>query len=89
VPAVAAFAPDVALVPINGHRPERPVAGNMDGREAAAFARAVGARLAVPHHYDMFEFNTEPPDLFEAECRRVGQRFRTLQAGECLELPST
>ena len=86
VPAVAALAPDVVLVPINGSRPERRVAGNMDGREAAAFAHAVGARLAIPHHFDLFDFNTEPPDLFEAECRRIGQAFRTLRHGEGLAL---
>jgi L-ascorbate metabolism protein UlaG (beta-lactamase superfamily) len=87
VPAVLPLAPHVALVPINGHRLERRVAGNMDGRDAAAFARAVGARIAVPHHFDMFEFNTEPPDLFESECRRAGQAFRTLRNGEGLDLP--
>jgi L-ascorbate metabolism protein UlaG (beta-lactamase superfamily) len=88
VPAVRPLAPHVALVPINGNRPERRVAGNMDGRDAASFAYAVGARLAVPHHYDMFAFNTEPPDLFEAECRRIGQPFRTLRNGEGLDLPA-
>src|SRR5439155_17920792 len=30
---------DVALLPINGHRPERRVAGNLDGREAATLAK--------------------------------------------------
>jgi L-ascorbate metabolism protein UlaG (beta-lactamase superfamily) len=86
VPAVAPFSPDVALVPINGHRPERRVAGNMDGREAAFFAHAVAARVAVPHHFDLFAFNTEPPDLFEDECRRIGQPFRTLRNGEGVDL---
>jgi L-ascorbate metabolism protein UlaG (beta-lactamase superfamily) len=86
VPAVRPLAPHVALVPINGRRPERRVAGNMDGREAAGFARAVGARLAVPHHYDMFAFNSEPPDLFETECIRLGQPFAILRNGEGLDL---
>jgi L-ascorbate metabolism protein UlaG (beta-lactamase superfamily) len=86
VPSVMPFQPLVALVPINGARPERRVAGNMDGREAAAFAQAVGAALAIPHHYDLFEFNTEPPDLFEAECRRLGQAFRILRNGEGMDL---
>jgi L-ascorbate metabolism protein UlaG (beta-lactamase superfamily) len=58
----------------------------MDGREAAWLAREVGARLAIPHHFDMFEFNTEPPDVFEAECRRLGQAFRTLRNGEGVDL---
>ncbi len=86
VPALARFAPDVALVPINGNRPERRVAGNLNGREAAGLARAIGARLAVPHHFDLFAFNTEPPDEFEAACHALGQPFRTLQNGEGVDL---
>ena len=86
IASVAPLAPRIALVPINGNKPERRVAGNMDGREAALFAHAVGAALAIPHHFDLFEFNTEPPDLFEAECRRLGQPFRTLRNGEGVEI---
>ncbi len=82
VPAVNSFHPDVVMVPINGNKPERRVAGNMSGIEAAQFAKVVGARLAIPHHFDMFEFNTVPPDEFEAECRRIGQPFCTLRCGE-------
>lgn len=85
-PALARFAPDVALVPINGNKPERRVAGNLRGREAAALAHAIGARLAVPHHFDLFAFNTEPPDEFEAACRDLGQPFRTLQNGAGMDL---
>lgn len=82
IPALKPCRVDVALVPINGNKPERKVAGNLDGREAAALAHAIGARLAVPHHFDLFAFNTEPPDEFEAACRRLGQPFRTLENGE-------
>ncbi len=84
--ALAPWRPDVVLLPINGSRPERRVAGNMDGREAAWLARELGARLAIPHHFDMFAFNTEPPDVFEAECQRLGQAFRTLRHGEGTDL---
>jgi L-ascorbate metabolism protein UlaG (beta-lactamase superfamily) len=77
---------DVALLPINGRAPERRVAGNLDGEQAAELARAIGARLAVPMHYDMFEFNTERPDAFVAACERLGQPYRVLRAGERLEL---
>jgi L-ascorbate metabolism protein UlaG (beta-lactamase superfamily) len=76
------FQPDVAFVPINGNRPERRVAGNLNGSEAAALAREIGTGLAVPHHFDLFEFNTAPPDEFESACRRLGQSFRTLRNGE-------
>lgn len=86
IPALAPFKPDAALVSINGNKPERRVAGNMNGREAAQLAHAVHAGVAVPHHFDLFEFNTAPPDEFEAECRRLGQRFRTLRNGEGMDL---
>jgi L-ascorbate metabolism protein UlaG (beta-lactamase superfamily) len=84
VRAVAAI--DVALLPINGRRPERRVAGNLWGAEAAAVAHAIGARLAVPMHFEMFEFNTEPPDAFVAECERLGQPCRVLRAGARLSV---
>jgi L-ascorbate metabolism protein UlaG (beta-lactamase superfamily) len=77
---------DVALLPINGRRPERRVAGNLWGDEAAALARAIEARVAVPMHYEQFAFNTEPPDAFVDACERLGQRYRVLRAGERLSL---
>ncbi|HEY8103501.1 MAG TPA: MBL fold metallo-hydrolase, partial [Gaiellaceae bacterium] len=58
---------DVAFVPVNGKR------DNLDGPEGARLAHTVGAGLAVPCHYDMFEFNTATPDAFTAECDRLGQ----------------
>jgi L-ascorbate metabolism protein UlaG (beta-lactamase superfamily) len=76
--------PDIALVPINGNRPERRVSGNLNGTEAAALAKACGAGVAVPHHFDMFAFNTEPPDEFTAACDRLNQPCRLLAAGESL-----
>jgi L-ascorbate metabolism protein UlaG (beta-lactamase superfamily) len=82
VRAVASI--DVALLPINGSRPERRVAGNLWGDEAARVAHAIGARLAVPMHFEQFAFNNEPPDTFVAECERLGQPYRVLRAGERL-----
>ena len=73
---------DIALLPINGDLPERQVAGNLDGREASTLAKAAGIRLAIPCHYDMFEFNTASPDLFIATARSLSQRFRVLRCGE-------
>lgn len=80
------FSIDVALLPINGNRPERRVAGNLFGDEAAQLAHDIGARLVVPCHYDMFEFNTESPDLFVESCLSVNQPFHVLQCGERLSL---
>ncbi len=84
---LAEQAVDVAFVPVNGNRPERRVAGNLDGREAAQLAFEIGARLAIPHHFEMFEFNTaDPRELFIPECEILGQPYRVLRAGESLRL---
>lgn len=72
---------DVMLLPINGHQPARRVAGNLNGTEAAALARACRARLVIPCHYDMFTFNTEPPGEFAAACARLGQPFEIMRCG--------
>ena len=81
------FAIDVAFLPINGNKPERRVAGNLDGREAAQLAHDIGARWVVPCHHEMFEFNTASPDEFVAECARLGQPHRVLRAGEGWSVP--
>lgn len=73
---------DLALLPINGDRPERRVAGNLNGVEAATLAHDIGARMVIPCHYEMFEFNTASTDEFVAACRRLNQPHRVLRAGE-------
>ena len=73
---------DVALLPINGRRPERQVAGNLWGREAANLAKAIGVRMVLPCHYDMFDFNTETPEEFEITCQALGQAHKTIRAGQ-------
>ena len=89
VEKLRAFAPiDVALLPINGNKPGRRVAGNLDGREAARLAHEIGARWVIPCHYDMFAFNTaDPREHFLPECARLAQPHRVLQAGEGWTLP--
>lgn len=77
---------DLALLPINGRFPERRVSGNLWGDEAAELARDVEAKLAVPCHYDMFTFNTEPPTLFVNQCKELGQPYRVLGCGERLTI---
>lgn len=73
---------DLAFLPINGKLPERRVAGNLWGREAAKLAHDVGVTAVFPCHYDMFTFNTETTDEFVSECERLGQDYRVLQCGE-------
>lgn len=78
-----AFRPDIALLPINGRAPERRVAGNLDGREAARLAHEVSAGVVIPCHYDLFAFNTaDPAEAFMPECERLGQPCRVLRLGE-------
>ncbi|MEJ2009231.1 MAG: MBL fold metallo-hydrolase [Acidobacteriota bacterium] len=76
------FPIDVALLPINGRAPERRVAGNLNPREAAELGRAIGARLVIPCHYEMFTFNTVDPGEFASAAEKVGQPYRLLRCGE-------
>jgi len=73
---------DVMLLPINGCDPARRVAGNLSGPEAAVLAKDSGARLVIPCHYDMFEFNTASPDSFVRTATEIGQTYRVLRCGE-------
>jgi L-ascorbate metabolism protein UlaG (beta-lactamase superfamily) len=76
---------DLAILPINDK------VGNMTGTDAARLASAIGAKLVIPCHYDLFEFNTaDPAEQFVPECHRLGQAYRVLRLGErfTLELPA-
>jgi L-ascorbate 6-phosphate lactonase len=79
---------DVLFLPINGRDPARGVPGNMTAGEAVDLAAQVGPRFVVPHHYDMFTFNTVPVDVFANEARRLpaGVVPRILQCGERWEI---
>jgi L-ascorbate metabolism protein UlaG (beta-lactamase superfamily) len=76
------FGIDIALLPINGRAPERRIPGNLFGSEAAQLAKDIGAKLVIPCHFEMFEFNTASPDEFVLQCRKLGQPFRVLRCGE-------
>lgn len=77
---------DIALLPINGRAPERRVAGNLDGPEAARLAQAIGAKLVIPCHYEMFTFNTASPAAFINEAVQLSQPYHVLLAGERLSV---
>jgi len=79
----------LALLPINGHRPERRVAGNLDAAQSVLLARSLGVDLTIPCHYDMFAFNTADVGDFEREARQAGIGHRILRAGERLSLPES
>jgi L-ascorbate metabolism protein UlaG (beta-lactamase superfamily) len=76
------FRVDIALLPINGRAPERRVAGNLSEADAAYLARAIGARVVIPCHYEMFTFNTGDASDFVDACAAVGQRADVLRCGE-------
>ena len=57
---VRSFAPDVALLPVNGRHAEREargIPGNLNEREAAWLAAEIGADTLIPMHHDMFRGN--------------------------------
>jgi L-ascorbate metabolism protein UlaG (beta-lactamase superfamily) len=76
------FQIDLAFLPINGNVANRGVAGNLNCSEAALVAAEIGAKLAIPHHYDMFEFNTANPADFANECIRLNVNYKILALGE-------
>jgi L-ascorbate 6-phosphate lactonase len=57
----------LALLPINGRDEKREalgIVGNLDAREAADLAAAIGADAVVPLHWDMFAWNPGEPAAF-------------------------
>ena len=76
------FSVDVALLPVNGNKPERKVAGNLDCVEAAELGRAIGAKCVIPCHYDMFTFNTADVNEFAAAAEQVQQPYCILKGGQ-------
>lgn len=76
------FKIDLAILPINGNKPERKVAGNLDCKEAAALGKAIGAGFVIPCHYDMFTFNTADVADFVREANTIAQPYCVLRGGE-------
>jgi len=75
------FAVDVALLPINGNKLERRVAGNLDCKEAATLGKEIGAKKVIPCHYDLFTFNTADVNEFISEAENIGQPYKILAGG--------
>ncbi len=72
---------DLMLLPINGYKPERRVPGNLNGMEAAALAKACGAGLVVPCHYEMFKYDTDTTEEFVRACGRLDQAHHLMRCG--------
>lgn len=80
------YAPDVAFLPINGADPARRVSGNLNAREAVWLAQNIQARLVIPGHYHMFEFNSVEPDEFVKLAEEQALPYRLLNPGQRLNL---
>ncbi|WP_337043403.1 MBL fold metallo-hydrolase [Emticicia sp. 17c] len=80
------FKVDVAFLPINGNKPERKVAGNLNFEEAAKLGKAIEAKLTVPHHYHLFGFNTEDPENFVRKAEEYKTPYKVMRLGESLEI---
>lgn len=66
--AVVDFAPDIALLPVNGRDATRlsaGIPGNMTLEEAVALCRDAGAECLIPHHFGMFAFNTLDEEIID------------------------
>ena len=78
---------DIAILPINGNKPERRVAGNLDAAEAVNLAKQMNASVLIPCHYHMFEFNTVDPDEFEVLAKSQSQNYVVLKNGQGFTYP--
>lgn len=74
---VAALAPDIALLPVNGRDGARRAAGipgNFALAEAIALARVTRTPFLIPHHFGMFAFNTCDPALIDRAAALAADR---------------
>jgi L-ascorbate metabolism protein UlaG (beta-lactamase superfamily) len=83
--ALSEEAADLALLPVNGrdaYRRERGVPGNMTFDEAAALCREAAIPRLIPHHFDMFDFNTVPREMLR-------EKINQLDGAPACRLPET
>jgi L-ascorbate 6-phosphate lactonase len=76
---------DIAFLPINGtdaRRDQLKVPPNMNMEEALELAQEIKPHLLIPHHYDMFTFNTADVRDFERLAASSGQEYAVLRCGE-------
>ena len=78
---ISDFAPDLALLPINGNLPERKVAGNLNAIEAVDLGLACKIPYIIPCHYDLFAFNTADVSEFISIAKAKQQGYLVLDLG--------
>lgn len=85
--SLADLGPDVVLLPANGRVAEHlGTPPNMTLEDAVDLARASRARLLVPHHYDLFAFNSRSEVEVRAVLAHSGVPHRVMVPGETLAL---
>lgn len=82
---------DVMFPPINGRDAKRysdNIIGNMTYQEAADLVGIMKPGLAVPGHYDMFDFNSANPNDFKdyVNIKYPGQKVAVLDVGKIAEI---
>jgi len=92
VELLAKYDVDVLMLPINGRDKQRHsfgTAGNFTIQEALCLAELSGAKMLIPHHYDMFSFNTADISEFVEQAGELHPdvNYCVLKCGERKLLP--
>lgn len=91
VAEIAAHAPDIALLPVNGRSAAMGaagIAGNLTLDEALDLCDACGIPVMIAHHYGMFAFNTVSPESID-EHKPANVRLERAQVGTEYRVDST
>ncbi len=79
--------PDVLLLPANGRVAEHlGTPPNMSLEEGIELAHDCGARLVIPHHYDLFAFNSRPVTEVRSRLEDSGLPYLIPSIGEAVDL---
>ncbi|MEM0936335.1 MAG: MBL fold metallo-hydrolase [Pseudomonadota bacterium] len=79
---------DLALLPVNGRRPDlqqKGVAGNFTAEEAALLCKAARIPNLIMHHFGMFAFNTVDPEKALSDVLRVNPALTSMAAAVGVE----
>lgn len=86
---------DVALLPVNGRKPEltgKGIFGNFTVEEAAALCVDAGIANLVPCHFGMFDFNTIAPETVVGRLEALGKlpfEYILPDVGDCIVAAET
>ena len=85
--ALVRVRPDVVLLPANGRIAEHlGTPPNMSLEESIELARSCGSPLLIPHHYDLFAFNSRPLEEVRDVLDQSGVPHLVPAVGETVDL---